>query len=482
MQTGFRRLVCLLGAGMFFVARAAHGYSASGEHWTIDRNVVMHLSLGGPHFLQDGFPSFNESAADALQTWNGYLAHMQFVPRVNSPLPPADGDSDNSAFFSSTVYGKAFGKNVLAVTLLSTRGANIFIEGDTIFNTAITWDSYRGPLQGNTLDFHRVALHEFGHTVGLDHPDEASPAQHVTAIMNSLISNIDSLQSDDITGGQSLYNTGPAYRTIPPAPNLVNLSTRGFVGVNDQVLIGGFILDGSQSTTVILRAIGHSLAGFGISSPLKDPQIELRDGNGTLLSTNDDWIDSPDAQTIASYKLDPGNTIESAIMRTLTPGNYTALVRSFDNGDGDLTGTGLVELYDLHANTGGRAQNISTRGQVQTGDDVMIAGFIVGGTQPKEVVVRGIGPSLLDSNVPGALLDPTIEVHSASGQTIASNDNWQTDPGATRVMTLNLAPKRNAESAIDLTLNPGTYTAIMRGVNNSTGIGLIEVYDISPAP
>lgn len=467
---------------MLFSIRAALAYSASGEHWTLDRNVVMHLSLGGPHQLQDGFASFNDSAADALKIWNGYLAHMQFVPRVNSSLPPADSDSDNSVFFSSTVYGKAFGKNVLAVTLLSTRNTTTFTEGDTIFNTAVTWDSYRGPLQGNTLDFHRVALHEFGHTVGLDHPDEASPAQHVTAIMNSLISNIDALQPDDIAGGQSLYNSGPAYRTIPASGNLVNLSTRGFVGVNDQVLIGGFILDGSQSTTVILRAIAHSLAAFGIAQPLNDPQIELRDGNGTLLSTNDDWIDSADAQTIASYRLDPGNSTESAIMRTLTPGNYTALVRSFDNGDGNLTGTGLVEIYDLHANTGGRARNISTRGQVQTGDDVMIAGFIVGGTQPKEVVVRGLGPSLLDSNVAGALLDPTIEVHNATGQTIASNDNWQTDPGASRVMTLNLAPKRNAESALDLTLSPGTYTVIMRGVANSTGIGLIEVYDTSAAP
>jgi len=473
-----RRKVCFAAAALALVfVQASFGYKTSGEHWTYNRTVLMHLSLGGNIFLQDGSASFDQSAADALRIWNGYLAHMQFATRLGSSLPAQDSDSSNSVLFSSTVFGKAFGQNVLAVTLTSTR-SSIIMETDVLFNSAVDWDSYRGPRQ-SAQDFHRVALHEFGHALGLDHPDDAG--QKVTAIMNSLVSNIDALQADDISGAKSLYDNGPAYLSTQPSSNLVNLSTRGFVGTGEDVLIGGFIVQGSQPATVILRAIGRSLGADGIDAPLSDPQIELRNSNGVLIAQNDDWIDSPDAQTIASYHLDPSNSIESAILRTLNPGDYTAIVRAFDNGDGKLTGTSLVEVFDLHT-TGGRAGNISTRGQVLTGNDVMIAGFIIGGSQPKEVVVRGLGPSLLDSGVAGALLDPRIELRNASGQLVASNDNWETDPNASRVRAFNLAPKRSVEAALDLNLNAGTYTVIMTGVNGITGVGLIEVYDASPKP
>jgi hypothetical protein len=262
----------------------------------------------------------------------------------------------------------------------------------------------------------------------------------------------------------------------------VNLSTRGWVGTGDQVLIGGLILDGSQATTVIVRALGRSVSAYGVASPLNDPLIEVHDANGSIIAQNDDWIESADAQTIASYHLDPSNSIESAVLATLKPGSYTAIVRSFDNGDGDVTGVGLVEAYDLHANTGGRARNISTRGEVLTGDNVLIAGFIIGGSQPKEVIVRGLGPSVADKGVTGALADPWIEVHDSTGRVIASNDNWQSDPNAARVQALGLAPNHPVESALDLTLSPGSYTVIMRGVNDSTGVGLAEVYDTSASP
>ncbi len=466
-------------AALFALAPRAEAFKASTERWTLNRTVVMHLSLGVPQTLQDGFPSFNESAADALRIWNRQLAHLQFAPRVASPLPAEDGDAATSVLFSSTAYGTAFGSRTLAITLISARGT-ITTETDTLFNNARTWDSYRGPLQDSVQDFHRVALHEFGHSLGLDHPDQAG--QTVVAIMNSTISDLDALQPDDIAGGQSIYNNGPAYRTIPAAPNLVALSTRGFVGTGDNVLIGGFSLDGSQSSAVIMRAIGNSLGSYNVPTPLRDPQIELFNSNGTRLAQNDDWIDSADAETIASYRLDPPNSTESAILRTLAPGNYTAIVRAFDNNDGRLTGNALVEIYDLHANAGGRARSISTRGQVMTGDDVIIAGFNIGGTTPKEVVLRGIGPSLAAYNVPGSLADPTIEVRSANGQLVATNDNWQTDPRAAQVQARSLAPANSAESALDLVLAPGAYTAILRGAGNATGISLVEVYDTAPAP
>ena len=153
--------------------------------WVKDRTVQIQLSLGNsPVMLRDGFTSFNDSAADALNTWNPYLAHLHYSWIKNSPVTPAQGDDEMSAQFNSKVFGMNFGANALAVTLLSYRNGNME-ETDTVFNNAISWDSYRGPLTPPIFDFHRVAIHEFGHTLGLDHPDEATPKQNVVAIMNS---------------------------------------------------------------------------------------------------------------------------------------------------------------------------------------------------------------------------------------------------------------------------------------------------------
>lgn len=468
-------IVCLCGGP----ALRCWGYTLENISWTKNRTVLMHLSLpqsDGP-FL-DGSASFNASAEDALNIWNQYLGHMQFAVDRNSILPPSSTDGNTSALMSNTVYGDAFGKNVLAVTLVTPRNAT-FIEADVIFNSAINWDSYRGALRTEE-DFHRVALHEFGHVVGLDHPDQATPKQNVVAIMNSIISNIDSLQSDDITGAKSIYDSGPAYLSSIPAPNLVNLSTRAFVGTGSNVVIGGFIIQGSQPATVVLRGIGGSLPALGINNALADPVIELKNVGGSTIATSDDWVDNSWASTVASYHLDPANSMESAVLATLNPGSYTVILHSFDNGDGNLTGTGLIELYDLHT-TSGRAGNISTRGPVSTGN-VLIGGFIVGGNQTKEVVVRALGPSLASSGVSGAMSDPTVELRDASGNLVDSNNNWGDHPKAAQIQSEGLAPNQPVESALQVTLNPGNYTAIVRGANGTTGVGLVEIYDLSPAP
>jgi hypothetical protein len=299
--------------------------------------------------------------------------------------------------------------------------------------------------------------------------------------MNSIISDsIDNLQADDINGAKSIYDSGPAFQNSVPAPNLVNLSTRAVVGLGDNAVIGGFIIQGSQPATVILRGIGDSLPALGITDALQDPVIELHSSNATV-ATSDDWIDDSWASTIASYHLDPSNSRESAILATLNPGTYTVVVRSFDNGDGNLTGTAVMELYDLHT-TGGRAGNLSTRGQVQSGDQVLIGGFIVGGPQSKDVVVRALGPSLAAAGISQFLSDPAVELRDASGTLVASNDNWGSGPNAPQIQSENLAPSNPNESALQATLNPGTYTAIVRGANGATGIGLVEIYDLSPAP
>ncbi|MFN2474973.1 MAG: matrixin family metalloprotease [Chthoniobacterales bacterium] len=449
----------------------------------------MHLSLvraNQPGPLSDGSASFNASAADALNTWNQYLAHMQFRPVIGSLLPAADGDADTSVLFANTVYGKPFGDRVLAVTYTNSRN-KVLTEADVTFNNALDWDSYSGPRR-TEYDFHRVALHEFGHVFGLDHPDQnhpdvgyVAPKPPPIAIMNSTITSTDTLQPDDISGAHALYDNGPAYLAANPAPTLVNLSTRAFVGTGANVLIGGFIVQGSQPATVILRGIGHSLATQGIARPLTDPMIELRNASNVLLASSDDWIDGANSETIASYGLDPSNSRESAIFQTLSPGSYTVVLRAFDNGDGDLTGTGVVELYDLHT-TGGRAGNISSRGQILTGDDIMVAGFISGGGVSKELVVRGIGPSLQATGVANPLPNPTLELRDASGNLVRQNDDWRTDPEAAAVQRSGLAPKDDLEAAIHVTIGGGLYTAILRGANDTTGVGLVEVYDLSPAP
>ena len=458
---------------LLFTGRNLSAFKVDGDKWTANRSVMMHLSLGGFRALQDGYNSFNDSAADALSNWNQHLVHMKFRWILGSILTPGDSDADNSVFFSSNVYGDSFGSSTLAITLISTRG-NIVSETDVIFNSAKSWDSYRGPQQGQVFDFRRVALHEFGHVLGLDHPDEAG--QSVSALMNSRIGSLDQLTSDDIAGARSLYDAGPPYLASVPSANLVNLSTRAYIGTAEEVMIGGFIIQGTQPATVILRAIGNSLGANGVTGANEDPTIELRSATGQL-QYNDDWIDDPNAQTIASYGLDPTGSREAAVLATLQPGNYTVTVRGWEH----TVGVGLVELYDLHT-TNGRAGNISTRARVGTGNNVMVAGFIVGNGPAKRVVIRGLGLSLRDSGIANALNDPVLDLRDANGNNIRTNDDWESDSEANEIRNAGLAPRHGTEAAMHVTLNGGSYTAVMSGFQSETGVGLVEVYDLSPAP
>jgi hypothetical protein len=473
VRTALKKIPLLLLCALLLLGGAinAFAFKLDGDKWTLNRSVMMHLSLGGPQPLQDGFNSFNESAADALAIWNQHLVHLKFRWILGSILPQSDTDADNSVFFASTVYGESFGSNVLAITLIS---SPVITETDVIFNSKEAWNSYRGPQQGNLFDFHRVVLHEFGHVLGLDHPDQAG--QKVNALMNSKIGSLDQLTSDDIAGAHALYDAGPNYLSSVPSSNLVNLSTRAFIGTGEQVMIGGFIIQGSQPATVVLRAIGNSLSASGVNGTNEDPTLELRSSSGQI-QFNDDWVDNGNSQTIASYGLDPTGSREAAVIATLQPGSYTVTIRGFE----DVTGVGLVELYDLHT-TNGRAGNISTRARVGAGNDVMVAGFIVGGGGSKRVVIRGLGATLSDSGVKNALNDPVLDLRDPNGNRIRLNDDWESDPESNEVRNSGLAPRYGNESAMHVTLNGGSYTAIMSGFDNQTGIGLVEVYDLSPAP
>jgi hypothetical protein len=273
-------------------------------------------------------------------------------------------------------------------------------------------------------------------------------------------------------------------------PYLANLSTRAFVQTGDNVLIGGFIVQGTQPKRVILRAIGPELNQYGVPNAMTNPTLELHNGAGALIASNDNWqstiiggiIGSDQFQDIRNSGHAPGDGREAAIIANLPSGNYTAIVRGVNN----TTGVALVEAYDLSPSLHSILGNISTRSFVQTGDNVMVGGFIVQGSQPKNVIIRAIGPELSQHGVPDFLADPTLELHNGTGALIASNDNWQhtiiggiiTQSQVQNIQNSGQAPTDARESAIIANLPSGNYTAIVHGVNNTTGVALVEVYDL----
>jgi hypothetical protein len=267
----------------------------------------------------------------------------------------------------------------------------------------------------------------------------------------------------------------PTSTATPTAtPNLIEISTRMAVQTGDNVLFAGFIVSGNQPKKVIIRAIGPSLTNFGVQGALADPTLELFSGS-TSLGSNDNWVDSPDKQAIIDSNVAPSDSRESAIVMSLPAGgaSYTAILRGANN----TPGIGVVEVYDLDSSADSILANISSRGFVQTGDNVMFAGVYVGGTSPLNVIIRAIGPSLSQFGVQGALGDPALELHDANATIIEANDNWVDSSNKQAILDSGIAPSNNMESAIVRTLSPGPpYTAIVRGVSNATGIAVVEIY------
>lgn len=253
----------------------------------------------------------------------------------------------------------------------------------------------------------------------------------------------------------------------------LNISTRMRVETGENVLIGGFIITGNAPKKVIVRAIGPSLGALGVPGALANPTLELRSAGGGLLANNDDWRGAQQTE-IQQSGLQPQNDLESAIIATLQPGQYTAIVADKDG----TTGAGLLEVYDLDRASDSELANISTRGFVQTGDNVMIGGFILGNSAgATRVLVRGIGPSLSGVGISGALQDPMLELFDGHGTQLASNDDWK-DSQQALIEDTGIPPTRNEEPAILANLLAGNYTAIVRGKNNSTGVAVVEVYNI----
>jgi hypothetical protein len=251
------------------------------------------------------------------------------------------------------------------------------------------------------------------------------------------------------------------------AINLANISTRLAVGSGDNVLIAGFIITGSQPKKVVLRGLGPLLP---VNENLADPTLELHRGPDTLAS-NDNWRDTQE-DAVKATTIPPINDYDSALVQTLDPGTYTVILA----GKGGTTGVGLVELYDLDLGANSKLANISTRGVVGQDDNVLIAGTIVVGSGSTTILFRAIGPSL---QLGGKLLDPTLELYNGQGQLLEANDNWGDSPNRQAIIDTTIPPNDPREAAILRPLTPGAYTAILRGKNNTTGVAVVEAYQIN---
>jgi hypothetical protein len=259
----------------------------------------------------------------------------------------------------------------------------------------------------------------------------------------------------------------------------LNISTRLRVDTGDKVMIAGFIITGNASKPVIIRGLGPSLTAANVPADqvLQDPVIELRGPNGEVIMSNDNWKDSPQRAQIEGTAFAPSDDRESVILATLQPGAYTAII----SGKGGTTGIGLIEVYDNDSAAASELANISTRGFVRTGNEVMIAGFVLGGSNnPTNIAVRALGPSLTSSGVPSVLADPTLSLHNTNGTIMASNDDWLSDPvAAGQLTTHGLALPDPRESGIFTSLAPpGQFTAIVTGKNGEIGNALIEIYNV----
>jgi hypothetical protein len=269
----------------------------------------------------------------------------------------------------------------------------------------------------------------------------------------------------------SVVGDGIAFE--PPRALSLNISTRLQVQSGDNALFAGFIVTGTAGKKVLIRGIGPSLGAAGISGALQDPVIELRNSSGAYVNGNDNWKSSQQA-AIEATGAAPTDPRESAFLITLGPGSWSVVLR----GGGNTTGVGVVEVYDLDSAANSQLANISSRGVVQTGENVMIGGFIIGsGNGAARLAVRALGPSLAAAGVPNTLADPALTLRDVHGTLISFNDNWG-DTNATEIHDAHIGPANLAESAMIVTLPPGNYTAVVAGKNGGTGVGLVEVYNI----
>jgi glucose/arabinose dehydrogenase len=375
------------------------------------------------------------------------------IAGANYGWPTTEGPTNNPAFVSPIYY---YGHGSTDTTGCAIVGGTFYNPPNSQFPSSYTGKYFFADLcSGWIRVFDPAAGTASGFATGIDTPVDL-----------------------DVGPDGALYylargSNGQVFRVATPAEAL-NISGRSQVGTGENVAISGFIVAGTASKQVGVRALGPSLTGFGIANPLADPMIELRRANGTLVMANDNWKDTQQTE-ITNAGIAPSDDKEAALIAPLTAGNYTAIVTGKNGG----TGVGLAEVYDLDQAADSRLANISTRAFVGTDSDVLIGGFITGNRMgATRIALRALGPSLGQFGITNPLPDPRLQLFDQNGTLLASNDNWQSDANqAELIMSYGLAPPNGLESAIAISLAPGRYTAIVSGKNNQTGVALVEVYD-----
>jgi hypothetical protein len=486
-DTGSDRLILQRSAGSFVAGLTLHVATGLGAgSVSVDGRVISYTGLEP---IDDTVPSTNftffaPNTASHLEIVNG--------PTVNGAATTQINDGGTGAFELVNFAGKAnvtINTGMVAQTLvinnsatppgLSTLNVNASSADDDINVIAVpggitamvngldSSDSVRvsgaGVPIGTTLfldngaGFDRLVYDTGG--VGINR--NAGPGADQTTITRPGSGNVIYQNFEDVT--------------FDGIARALNISTRLRVLTGDNALIGGFIITGGANKKVIMRAIGPSLSQFGLLGVLADPTLELYDSNSQLAAMNDNWRETQETE-ITATGVAPQNDLESALVTTLLPGNHTVVVRGKDNA----SGIGVVEAYDLEAQTPAQFANISTRGFVDAGDKVMIGGFILGGDNGStHVAIRGIGPSLAQAGLSNVLVDPTLDLYDGNGTRLIFNDNWMDDSSQAAALTaVGLAPSTNEESAIFTTLSPGAFTAILAGKDGGIGVGLVEVYNL----
>jgi cyclophilin family peptidyl-prolyl cis-trans isomerase len=398
-----------------------------------------------------------------------------FINLADNSGEPSNLDTVNGGF---TVFGVV---SAAGMTTADAIAAVPIYDASSLYGSAFT----QLPLRNFSSGFPKVT--NLALISGITRPLVFSATSNLPAIASASVISNDLFVQGKTVGTATITVTATDANgatasqsfdvTVASTPvHAANISTRLQIASGDDALIGGFIVLGDAPKRVLLRAIGPSLSGAGVSNALSNPTLELHDGSGALVASNDNWQNATNKRDLIDTGLAPGDPNESAILTTLaSTGNGSAYTAVMHSGDG-TSGIGLVEVYDLDSGPGSSLLNISTRGTVQTGDNVMIGGFIVAGNGSQQVLVRAIGPSLAAAGVANPLADPTLTLYDSQGTQIDFNDNWQDSPAQAEIEATMIPPNDPKESAVLPTLAPGGYTAIVRGAGSATGTGLVEVY------
>jgi len=468
-----------------------------------------------------GFPDFPANAVVASSVGDVYASTDYNVLRLpkNStawevsgtglPMVEVSGltiSPDGKKLYAATHGRSAFVADIPAaptVPVITTQASpNIFVGGGTISDTATLTG---GTAPTGTITFKLYGPNDaacggaviFTSTVAVNGNGSYSSANYTPTVpgtyrwvasysgdnANSAATTLCTDPTEAVTANPTptptATATATATPTATPAAQTLNVSTRMRTDTGNNVGIGGFTITGAVPKHVIIRAIGPSLTKFGFSAAevLTDPTLEVHGPGAFGTITNNNWRDSQEAQ-IKADGLAPTNDLESAIDATLPAGAYTAIV----SGNGNPAGICLFEVYDLDAAATSKLANLSTRAFVGTGNNVVIAGFVLGNKPGNDrVIVRGLGPSLSSFGIANALADPTLELRNENGTLLLADNDWQDNPSqAALITTAGLAPSNTKEAAIAATLPPGLYTAILAGLNGTTGVGTVEVYDLGP--